>query len=54
MLEISFPHNNVYSSFTDVVTWTFYMQFTILLNMELGPLLHAHNRWNPDFLVLFV
>ena len=32
----------------------FYMQFTILWNMELGPLLHTHNRWNPVFLVLFV
>ena len=54
MLEISFPQNTVYSSFTDVVTWAFYMQFKILWNMELGPLLHAHNRWNPVFLILFV
>ena len=54
LLEISFPHIIVYSSITDVVTETFYMQFTILWNMELGPFLHAHNCWNPVFLVLFV
>ena len=54
LLEISFPHIIVYSLITGVVTWIFYMQFTILWNMELGPFLHAHNRWNPVFLVLFV
>ena len=37
LLERSFPHIIVYSSITDVVTWTFYTQFTILWNMEIGP-----------------
>ena len=48
LLEISF-HIIVYSSITGVVTWTFYMQFTVLCNMELGPFLQAHNRWNLVF-----
>ena len=34
LLEISFSHIIVYSSITDVVTLTLYMQFTILWNME--------------------
>ena len=54
LLDISFPHIIVYSSITDVVTLFFYMQFTNLWNMELGPFLHAHNRWNPVFVILFV
>ena len=45
----------VYCSITGVVTQTFNMQFTILWNMELGPLLHTHTIAEIQFLfVLFV
>ena len=32
----------------------FYMQSTILWNMELDPLLHAHNRWNQVFFLFYL